>query len=98
MTRAHEAVAGSSALKQVLKAVLAVGNAMNEGTSKGGASGCTLDSLLRLSSTKARDKKSTLLDYVSEVMARRVRRRGSSRDLMPGRIKEADASGQSSPD
>ena len=58
----------SAELRAVLTTILAVGNAMNEGTANGGVSGFTLDSVLRLTATKAADKKTTLMDYVVEAV------------------------------
>ena len=58
----------SGELRAVLTTILAVGNAMNEGTANGGVSGFTLDSVLRLTATKAADKKTTLMDYVVEAV------------------------------
>ena len=55
---AHDAnaaqVATSLLLKRVFQTVLAVGNALNAGTSHGGADGFRLETLQKLSSVKAR--------------------------------------------
>lgn len=50
-----------------MKNVLAIGNAMNDGTWKGGAVGFKLSSLMRLSQTKSSDGSSTVLDYLVKV-------------------------------
>jgi hypothetical protein len=42
----------SKNLAKILKKMLAVGNAMNQGSKKGKASGFTLDSLLQIINTK----------------------------------------------
>ena len=52
-----EAVMCSEKLQRVLETVLAIGNIMNEGTSKGSAVGFTFDSLLKLTQTKSVDGK-----------------------------------------
>ena len=58
-------VLASSKLSKLLKKILAIGNVMNSGTSKGRASGFTLDSLSKMILTKAAgDKSMSLLDYV----------------------------------
>ena len=59
-----EAVMCSEKLQRVLETVLAIGNIMNEGTSKGSAVGFTFDSLLKLTQTKSVDGKMTVLDYI----------------------------------
>jgi len=48
-------------LKKVLKTILKVGNQMNDGADH---LGFTLDSLLKLQSAKAYDKKTSILQYV----------------------------------
>lgn len=45
-------VLASTNLARLLQRMLAVGNVMNEGTRRGGASGFTLDSLLKMVNTK----------------------------------------------
>jgi hypothetical protein len=45
-------VLASNNLTRLLQRMLAVGNIMNEGTRKGGASGFTLDSLMKMVNTK----------------------------------------------
>ena len=45
-------VRSSRRLRRVLMAVLAVGNALNDGTSHGGAVGFRLDSLLKLAALR----------------------------------------------
>jgi hypothetical protein len=45
-------VLASNNLARLLQRMLAVGNVMNEGTRRGGASGFTLDSLMKMVNTK----------------------------------------------
>lgn len=59
----------SNRLKQVLKTVLRVGNQMNDGFSSQHV-GFTLDSLLKLSSLKAFDNKTSILQYVITLIDR----------------------------
>jgi hypothetical protein len=65
---ACEQVTGCEKLVVVLQKVLAVGNVMNEGTYKGAASGFTLDSLIKITMTKGKDKKTTVLDAVARLL------------------------------
>jgi hypothetical protein len=75
-----------SGLRDVLKCVLAIGNSMNQvtfslptsnsshttqGTWKGGAKAIKLASLTRLSQTKSVDGKSTVMDYLIQVLTTR---------------------------
>lgn len=55
----------SKLLKEVFAFILAVGNNLNGGTSKGQAYGFKIDNLLRLADTKTIDKKSTLLHFIA---------------------------------
>ena len=66
--RALGQVTGSEALAELLGEVLAVGNAMNEGTRKGDARAITMDSLLTLTKTKSHCKSRTVLDYIAETL------------------------------
>lgn len=52
--------------KQLLELILALGNVLNGGTSKGQAYGFKLTSLKSLASTKSMDKSKTLLQYIVE--------------------------------
>lgn len=67
---ACDEVKSSIRLKRVLKTVLKVGNQMNDGESHAGFS---LDSLLKLQSQKAFDNKTTILDYVINLIYRNDR-------------------------
>mmetsp|Transcript_24624 Transcript_24624/g.36263 ORF Transcript_24624/g.36263 Transcript_24624/m.36263 type:complete len:2041 (+) Transcript_24624:160-6282(+) len=57
-------IISSDNLARVLQKMLTVGNLMNAGTFRGGASGFSLDSLLKMVHTKGVDKKTSVLDYV----------------------------------
>ena len=57
-------VVENAAFAQMLKKLLAVGNILNEGTYRGNASSVSLESLLRVTTTKGADRKTTVLDYV----------------------------------
>lgn len=59
-------VNSSSAFREILAAVLAFGNYMNSGTSKGNCRGFSLRALERLSLSKTNDSKSTLLGYIAK--------------------------------
>eukprot|EP00940_MAST-03C_sp_MAST-3C-sp2_P001204 g1204.t1 len=60
----------SMRLAAVMSTVLAIGNAMNRGTSME-ARAITLESLLKLSSTKATDNKTTVLEYLIKLLKQR---------------------------
>jgi len=59
----------------VLSAVLAIGNFLNQGTRKGDAGGFKLDSLAALTSTRAADKSTTVLD----VLVSTVQKKGGAK-------------------
>ena len=61
----------SAALRQTLEYVLALGNHLNGGTSRGGAWGFRFDMLSKLGATKTADGKSTLLHYIDKLLAAR---------------------------
>lgn len=62
----------SEGLAEIMKSVLAIGNAMNDGTWKGGAMGFKLSSLTRLNQTKSVDGSSTVMDYLVKIMKSRL--------------------------
>jgi len=68
VTEACQQIIECEKLVHVLQKVLAVGNAMNEGTFKGAATGFTLDSLLKVTMTKGKDKVTTVLDAVARML------------------------------
>lgn len=75
LAEACKAVKASKRLRKVLEAVLKLGNKLNaeETGSKSGAkvSAFTLNSLLKLSQTKAFDGKVSVLNYLAQILARK---------------------------
>jgi len=67
--QACQEIRGSRKLAKVLEYVLALGNALNRGTSRGKASGFKLDGLLKFMNTKGTDGKTTLLHYLVATIA-----------------------------
>lgn len=55
-------------LREIFKVVLTLGNALNDGTARGGARGFKLSILLKLNQVKASDNSITLLNYVAQVL------------------------------
>ncbi|KAI3884364.1 hypothetical protein MKX03_006842 [Papaver bracteatum] len=66
---ACEEVRDSLKLKEIMKQVLHLGNAINQGTSRGSALGFKLDSLLKLGETRAYTSKMSLMHYLCKVLA-----------------------------
>ncbi|KAL3500332.1 hypothetical protein ACH5RR_039425 [Cinchona calisaya] len=66
---ASEEVRKSIKLKRIMQAILSLGNALNHGTARGSAVGFRLDSLLKLTDTRACNKKMTLMHYLCKVLA-----------------------------
>ena len=60
----------SAKLKRVMKTILKVGNQLNEADGKESTVGFKLDSLLKLESSKAFDKKTSVLQYVIRLIQR----------------------------
>jgi formin 2 len=58
-------------LKEIMKKILYLGNALNQGTARGSAVGFKLDSLLKLTDTRATNNKMTLMHYLCKVLAAR---------------------------
>ncbi|KDP38669.1 hypothetical protein JCGZ_04022 [Jatropha curcas] len=52
-----------------MQTILSLGNALNQGTARGSAVGFRLDSLLKLTETRARNNKMTLMHYLCKVLA-----------------------------
>jgi len=75
LSEACKAVKASKRLRKVLEAVLKLGNKLNaeEAGSKSGAkvAAFTLNSLLKLSQTKAFDGKVSVLNYLAQILARK---------------------------
>ncbi|KAL8002976.1 putative formin, FH3 domain, formin, GTPase-binding domain, armadillo-like helical [Plasmopara halstedii] len=55
-------------LKEIFRVVLSLGNALNDGTARGGAKGFKLNILLKLNQVKAADNSMNLLNYVAKVL------------------------------
>ncbi|KAJ1438910.1 Tensin-type phosphatase domain [Sesbania bispinosa] len=68
---ACEEVRKSVKLKEILKKILFLGNTLNQGTARGSAVGFKLDSLLKLTDTRASNNKMTLMHYLCKVLAER---------------------------
>ncbi|XP_040382723.1 formin-like protein 6 [Oryza brachyantha] len=67
-----EEIRGSVKLKRIMQTILSLGNALNQGTARGSAVGFRLDSLLKLSDTRARNNKMTLMHYLSKVLCEKL--------------------------
>jgi hypothetical protein len=61
----------SQSLQEILRSILAIGNALNDGTWKGQAAGFKLSSLSKLTQTKSVDGKETVLDYLTKMLQSR---------------------------
>ncbi|KAK8649975.1 hypothetical protein V6N13_139626 [Hibiscus sabdariffa] len=59
-----EEIKNSVKLKRIMQTILTLGNALNQGTARGAAIGFRLDSLLKLTDTRARNNKMTLMHYL----------------------------------
>ncbi|XP_023745435.2 formin-like protein 6 [Lactuca sativa] len=64
-----EQIRSSVKLRRVMQTILSLGNALNQGTTRGAAVGFRLDSLLKLNETRARSNKMTLMHYLCKVLA-----------------------------
>lgn len=69
LLKACEEIETSSALKQTLKVILAVGNYLNGTSARGGAVGFKLDLLVKIENLKAADHKTTLLQFIVREIA-----------------------------
>ncbi|KAL6524192.1 hypothetical protein OROMI_031287 [Orobanche minor] len=69
---ASQEVRSSVKLKRIMQTVLSLGNALNHGTARGSAVGFRLDSLLKLSETRSRNNKLTLIHYLCKVLAEKL--------------------------
>nr|XP_012573402.1 formin-like protein 13 isoform X1 [Cicer arietinum]XP_012573403.1 formin-like protein 13 isoform X2 [Cicer arietinum] len=65
---AAEEIRNSVKLKRIMQTILTLGNALNQGTARGSAIGFRLDSLLKLTETRARNNKMTLMHYLCKVL------------------------------
>ncbi|CAN1795681.1 Formin-like protein 20, partial [Linum perenne] len=66
---ACDEVRNSVKLKEIMKKILYLGNTLNQGTARGAAVGFKLDSLLKLTDTRASTSKMTLMHYLCKVLA-----------------------------
>ncbi|KAG9456309.1 hypothetical protein H6P81_000817 [Aristolochia fimbriata] len=69
---AAEEIRMSVKLKKLMQTILSLGNAINQGTARGSAIGFRLDSLLKLSDTRARNNKMTLMHYLCKVLGEKA--------------------------
>ncbi|KAM6544111.1 hypothetical protein CsatB_008558 [Cannabis sativa] len=67
-----EEIRNSVKLKRIMQTILSLGNALNHGTARGSAIGFRLDSLLKLTDTRARNNKMTLMHYLCKVLAEKL--------------------------
>ncbi|XP_020703895.2 formin-like protein 5 isoform X1 [Dendrobium catenatum] len=65
---ACEEIRNSNKLKEIMKKILSLGNTLNRGTARGAAVGFRLDSLLKLTDTRATNNKTTLMHYLCKVL------------------------------
>ncbi|KAK7301518.1 hypothetical protein RJT34_12384 [Clitoria ternatea] len=68
---ACDEVRNSLKLKEIMKKILYLGNTLNQGTARGAAVGFKLDSLLKLTDTRASNSRMTLMHYLCKVLAER---------------------------
>ncbi|GMJ04944.1 hypothetical protein HRI_004163600 [Hibiscus trionum] len=66
---ACDEVRNSDKLKEIMKKILYLGNTLNQGTARGSAVGFKLDSLLKLTDTRASTRKMTLMHYLCKALA-----------------------------
>ncbi|XP_012076436.1 formin-like protein 18 isoform X2 [Jatropha curcas] len=69
---AAEEIRSSIKLKRIMQTILSLGNALNHGTARGSAIGFRLDSLLKLTDTRARNNKMTLMHYLCKVLSEKL--------------------------
>lgn len=69
---ASDDIKNSVKLKRIMQTILSLGNALNHGTARGSAVGFRLDSLLKLTDTRARNNKMTLMHYLCKVLAEKL--------------------------
>ncbi|KAL4313789.1 hypothetical protein AHAS_Ahas15G0020200 [Arachis hypogaea] len=72
INNAAKEVKESVKLRQIMQTILTLGNALNQGTARGSAVGFKLDSLLKLSDTRARNNKMTLMHYLCKLLAEKM--------------------------
>ncbi|CDY43877.1 BnaC09g33660D [Brassica napus] len=69
---AAEQIKNSEKFKRIMQTVLSLGNALNQGTARGAAVGFKLDSLPKLSETRARNNRMTLMHYLCKILAEKM--------------------------
>ncbi|XP_010478596.1 PREDICTED: formin-like protein 14 [Camelina sativa] len=69
---ATKEVKESAKLRQIMQTILTLGNALNQGTARGSAVGFKLDSLLKLSDTRAKNNKMTLMHYLCKLVGEKM--------------------------
>jgi len=69
--RASKQVIDSKSLPQILELILELGNFINDGSPRGGAFGFKLSSLSKLDDIKAADNKTTLLQYLVQMLEKK---------------------------
>ncbi|XP_052210305.1 formin-like protein 18 isoform X2 [Diospyros lotus] len=67
-----EEIRNSVKLKTIMQTILSLGNVLNHGTARGSAVGFRLDSLLKLTDTRARNNRMTLMHYLCKVLAEKL--------------------------
>ncbi|KAB5553412.1 hypothetical protein DKX38_010723 [Salix brachista] len=67
-----EQIRSSAKLKRIMQTILSLGNALNFGTARGSAVGFRMDSLLKLTDTRAQNNKMTLMHYLCKVLAEKL--------------------------
>ncbi|KAF9681308.1 hypothetical protein SADUNF_Sadunf06G0212600 [Salix dunnii] len=65
-------IRSSAKLKRIMQTILSLGNALNFGTARGSAVGFRMDSLLKLTDTRAQNNKMTLMHYLCKVLAEKL--------------------------
>ncbi|KAL0750635.1 hypothetical protein Bca101_032638 [Brassica carinata] len=65
-------IKNSEKFKRIMQTVLSLGNALNQGTARGAAVGFKLDSLPKLSETRARNNRMTLMHYLCKILAEKM--------------------------
>ncbi|KAG6430814.1 hypothetical protein SASPL_108887 [Salvia splendens] len=69
LRKSLDVIRGSAKLKRIMQTILSLGNALNQGTARGSAVGFRLDSLLKLTETRALNNKMTLMHYLCKVLS-----------------------------
>ncbi|CAH2069559.1 unnamed protein product [Thlaspi arvense] len=69
---AAEQIKNSEKFKRIMQTILSLGNALNQGTARGAAVGFKLDSLPKLSETRARNNRMTLMHYLCKILAEKM--------------------------